>query len=154
MSEVSEVRRLRATTLARTFRDLSRTLPEVELLVLADKALCLGLGQFHELAAPAESPMETRLRWLLVSSKLPKPEVQTDLYDDGGRFLGRADLFYRCANLVIEFDGANHRERLVSDDRRQNSLVTAGYRILRFTAADLRHRAEAIVGQVLAAIGS
>jgi len=27
---------------------------------------------------------------------------------------------------VIEFDGGNHRDRLVSDDRRQNSLVSAG----------------------------
>jgi very-short-patch-repair endonuclease len=51
---------------------------------------------------------------------------------------------------VIEFDGGNHRDRLVSDDRRQNSLVSAGYRILRFTTADLYGRPDAVVAQVRA----
>jgi hypothetical protein len=37
-----------------------------------------------ELAAPAESPMEKRLRWLLMSNGLPRPEVQADLHDDAG----------------------------------------------------------------------
>ncbi|HVH63142.1 MAG TPA: DUF559 domain-containing protein [Candidatus Dormibacteraeota bacterium] len=152
LSEVSVVRGLRATNLARTFRGLSRRLPEAELVVLADEALRLGLGRFHPLAAPAESPMETRLRWLLISSGLPTPEVQTELRDDIGRFLGRADLYYPCANLVIEFDGSNHRERLVVDNRRQNGLVAAGYRILRFTAADLYGRPDPVVAQVRAAL--
>jgi very-short-patch-repair endonuclease len=40
--------------------------------------------------------------------------------------------------LVIECDGDNHRDRLVSDLRRQNALVNASYHLLRFTAADLR----------------
>ena len=110
----------------------------------------LGLGRFHELAEPAESAMETRLRWLLKSGGLPSPEVQRDLHDAEGHFIGRADLYYPSAHLVIEFDGGNHRDRLVSDDRRQNSLVGAGYRILRFTSADLYGRPDAIVAQVRA----
>jgi len=57
-------------------------------------------------------------------------------------------------HLVIEFDGGNHRDRLVSDDRRQNSLVSAGYRVLRFTVADVYGRPEAIVGQVRAGLFS
>src|SRR5438445_11433513 len=84
------------------------------------------LRQLAQVAAPAESPMETRRRWLLIKAGLPLPEVQVDLYDDAGQFVGRADLFYPAAHLVIEFDGGNHRDRLVSDDRRQNSLVSAG----------------------------
>jgi very-short-patch-repair endonuclease len=152
LSEVTTVRGLRATTLARTFRDLSRRLSTVELLVLADAAQRMGLGRFHEIAAPAESPMETRLRWLLINSGLPSPEVQTDLYAATGEFVGRADLYYRHVHLVIEFDGGNHRDRLVSDDRRQNLLVGAGYRILRFTTADVRSRPDAVVAQVNAAL--
>ena len=151
LSEVLIVRGLRATTLARTFRDLSRRLAEVELLVLADAALRMGLGPFHELAAPAESPMETRLRWLLLGAGFPMPEVQADLYDDS-QFLGRADLYYPAAHLVIEFDGGNHRERMIADNRRQNILVNAGYRILRFTTADLRGRPQAILAQVRTAL--
>jgi very-short-patch-repair endonuclease len=64
--------------------------------------------------------------------------VQADLHDAAGEFLGRADLYYPDRRLVIEYDGENHRDRLVSDVRRQNALVNAGYHVLRFTAADLR----------------
>lgn len=75
-SDVTTVRGLLATTLRRTFDDLRRRLEEVELLVLADQALRLNLGRFHELAEPAESPMETRLRWTLLKAGLPAPQVQ------------------------------------------------------------------------------
>jgi len=95
--------------------------------------------------------METRLRWLLIKARLSLPEVQVDLYDDGV-FVGRADLYYPSAQLVIEFDGGNHRDRLVSDDRRQNALVKAGYRVLRFTSADVYGRPAAVVGQVREAL--
>jgi very-short-patch-repair endonuclease len=98
--------------------------------------------------------METRLRWLLLKAGLPPPEVQTVLYDDSGNFLARADLYYPQAHLVIEFDGGNHRDRLVSDDRRQNSLINAGYRILRFTSADIYGRPDSVAAQVRTAYRS
>lgn len=100
------------------------------------------------LAAPAESPMETRLRWLLIQAGLPRPEVQVRLYNASARFVGRVDLYYPEARLALEYDGGNHRERMVDDDRRQNALVNAGYRVLRFTATDIYGRAETIVSQV------
>ncbi len=96
--------------------------------------------------------METRLRWLLMEAGLPRPEVQTDLRDGAARFVGRADLYYPEARLVLEYDGGNHRERLVEDDRRQNVMVNAGYRLLRFTAADIYNRADVVVAQVRAAL--
>jgi hypothetical protein len=128
--------------------DLRGRLPRQEFLVLADQALRLKLGRFDNLAAPAESPMETRLRWLLPQAGLPCPEVQVDLHDSAGRFVGRADLYYPAARLVIEYDGANHRDRLVEDNRRQNLLFRAGFRLLRFTAADLGQHPETIVALV------
>ncbi len=67
--------------------------------------------------------------------------------------MGRADLYYPAARLVVEFDGGNHRERLVSDDRRQNLLTSAGFRILRFTSADVHQHPEMIAMQVRAALG-
>jgi very-short-patch-repair endonuclease len=88
----------------------------------------------------AESPMETRLRLELVKARLPRPEVQVDLHDDSGRFLARADLYYRDVRLVIEYDGQNHKDRLLADLKRQNALVNAGYRLLRFTSSDLATR--------------
>jgi len=142
------VRRLPATTIARTLLDLRGRLSPVEHLVLADEVLRLGLGRHHELAEPAESPMETRLRWLLLEAGLPRPQVQIDLCDAKNRFLGRADLYYPEARLVIEYDGANHRDRMTEDLRRQNAILSAGYKLLRFSAADLNQRPDAIVAQI------
>jgi very-short-patch-repair endonuclease len=96
--------------------------------------------------------METRLRWILIQAGLPTPVVQKDLRDQEGRFIGRADLYYPESRLVIEYDGANHRERLTADNRRQNLLINGGFRLLRFTAADLNQRPEAITAQVRQAL--
>jgi very-short-patch-repair endonuclease len=109
------------------------------------------LARLAKLAAPAESPMETRLRWLLIQAGLPQPEVQTNLQDNASRFVARADLYYPQARLVLEYDGGNHRDRLIEDDRRQNLLINAGYRILRFTASDLQNP-NLVVAQVRSAL--
>jgi very-short-patch-repair endonuclease len=161
-----KVRGLPATAVNRTLADLCCRLSAVEALVVIDAAvrlqlvdsatLCrIGTRRMRNLAAlaePAESPMETRLRWLLLEARLPPPEVQRDLHDVTGRFVGRADLYYPSARLVVEFDGGNHRDRLVDDNRRQNLIANAGFRMLRFTAADVYGRPDAVQAQVRAAV--
>ena len=151
VADLTTVRGLPATTVGRAYRDLRRRLSRLDALIVADSALRLGLGRFDDLAEPAESPMEARLRWLLLSARLPRPEVQANLSDAEGRFVGRADLYYSDPRLIIEFDGGNHRERLVDDNRRQNLLVNAGYTVLRFTSADIHNRPDQVVAQVSAA---
>jgi very-short-patch-repair endonuclease len=175
VSEVAKIRGLRATALHRTLRDLSLRSPAVDALIAIDMAVHLGLTNadalrrhadaaqgragahrlrsLASLAAAAESPMETRLRWLLIQARLPQPQVQTNLRDREQRFVGRADLYYPDARLVIEYDGGNHRDRLVEDDRRQNLLINAGFRLLRFTAPDIHHRPGIVVAQVQLALG-
>jgi len=110
-----------------------------------------GIAQLRrvlDLAEPlAESPMETRLRLVLVLGGLPRPRAQVPLYDEGGRFLGRPDLYYPDHRLGIEYDGGTHRDSLADDDRRQNRLLDAGHRLLRFTAQDI-NRPDAVVGLV------
>ena len=96
----------------------------------------------------AESPMETRLRMLLVLAGLPRPEVQVSLYGDDGQFLARPDLLYRAQRLAVEYDGGNHRDRMIDDNRRQNGLIGAGLRLLRFTAADVYGTPDSVVMQV------
>jgi hypothetical protein len=59
---------------------------------------------------------------------------------------------YRRLSSRQTIDGRNHRERLVEDNRRQNALVNAGYRLLRFTAADIHTRADVVVAEVRAAL--
>jgi very-short-patch-repair endonuclease len=62
--------------------------------------------------------------------------------------LGRPDLLYPKQRLAIEYDGGNHRDRMVEDNRRQNGLIGAGFRLLRFTAADVYKMSDAVVMQV------
>jgi very-short-patch-repair endonuclease len=102
-----------------------------------------------ELAEPAtESPMETRLRMLLVMARLPRRRAQVPLHDQQGRFMGRPDLYYPEHKLGLEYDGATHRDTLVEDNRRQNRLLNAGVRLLRFTAADIYQAPESVIEQV------
>jgi Protein of unknown function (DUF559) len=157
------------TSMVRTLVDVSQRLSLVEAVVVADMALHAlkvdqsqlqqrvealsgrkGVKKFRrvvDLAAPAESPMETRLRLLLVLAGLPRPEVQAAIYNEADELLARADLLYRAERLVIEYDGFTHRDSIAEDDRRQNRLVRAGYRVLRFAAPDMASP-RAIVSQV------
>jgi len=164
-------RDLPTTSALRTIVDLCGRDPLTEGVVAADMALharlvavadlrthaaehprAKGIARLRrvvDLAEPkADSAMETRLRMLLVLAGLPTPEVQVPIKDDQGRFLGRPDLFYRHQRLAIEYDGGNHRDRLVDDNRRQNGLVGAGFRLLRFTAADVYRTPDRVVAQV------
>lgn len=102
----------------------------------------------------SESPMETRLRLLLVQNGLPRPEAQVSIHGPGNVFLGRLDLYYEEARLGIEYDGDNHRDRLVSDNQRQNRLLEAGVHLLRYTSVDLFTRPIAVVAEVRAALST
>jgi len=170
--ELVRINGLTATTFHRTLLDLCAWSSPVEALVVLDMAVARvsmdDLRQYAraargrpgaarmqdlvELAAPADSPMETRLRWILITGGLPMPEVQTEIRNEDGDIIARADLYYPQARLIIEFDGRNHQDRLVSDTRRQNALHHAGYKLLRFTSADVYGRPDDIVALVRAAL--
>ena len=174
-SEIVRRRGLPVTSALRTVVDLGGRDPQTEGVVAADLFLHAGLVSVAELrtyvaehpgvkgiarlrrvvglAEPnAESAMETRLRILLVLAGLPRPDVQVSIHDDQDHFLGRPDLFYSKQRLAIEYDGGNHRDRMVDDNRRQNGLVGAGLRLLRFTAADVYGTPDLIAMQVARAL--
>jgi very-short-patch-repair endonuclease len=165
------------TSVVRTLADLGRRLPLVQAVAALDMALhnrvlksddlrawvCAhprypGIARLRrsiELAEPAtESVMETRLRLLLVMARLPRPQAQVPLHDRAGRFLGRPDFYYPFHRLALEYDGAGHRENLTGDNRRQNRLVDAGYRLLRFTAADVLSAPDSTVALVRRALSA
>lgn len=176
-AETAVRRGLRVTSAVRTIADLACRLPLTDAVALLDTALHgrlvnsgrLGdwanthagyrgvrrLKRALELADPAaESVMETRLRLLLVLAGLPHPKGQVSLRDDFGLFLARPDLYYPDARLAIEYDGVTHRGSLAADNRRQNRLIDAGYRLLRFTAGDVLGAPEAVVSMVRRALAS
>lgn len=92
--------------------------------------------------------METRLRYLLISHGLTRPSVQTVLSDETGQFLARADLYYPSKRLAIEYDGTSHRYSRADDNRRQNRMLEAGFRLLRFTSGDISRTPASVVAQV------
>lgn len=55
-----------------------------------------------------DSPMETRLRMLIVLAGLPEPTVDFRIYDDRGRLRYRLDLSYPDLKLAVEYDGRQH----------------------------------------------
>lgn len=167
----------RATSLLRTLFDLSTRMSVTEAVVVVDMALHAGLTSLADLNAlgrdrahrvgvanlrriagfaepAAESPMESRLRMLLVLGGLPRPQAQIPLHDKQGRFVGRPDLYYPDHRLGIEYDGNIHRQSLAEDNRRQNRIVAAGFRLLRFTASDVRENPNSVTTQVRSLLGS
>ena len=95
----------------------------------------------------AQSPMESRLRMLLVLGGLPRPQAQVTI-GDGDEIIGRIDLYYPNERLGIEYDGAVHQGSLAEDVRRQNALLRFGVRLLRFTARDVLGNPESVVSLV------
>lgn len=69
-----------------------------------------------------DSPMESRLRLLIVLAGLPEPSVNPEIRD--GAFRTRVDLCYLDLKLVIEYDGQQHRaEDLDQWDRDNDRLA-------------------------------
>jgi Protein of unknown function (DUF559) len=167
----------RVTTPLRTAWDLGRRLDRTEAVVAIDalarrgrfppkELLALhatrpgarGAARLDErvgLADPrAESPMETRLRLLLIDHGLPAPEVQYELLDRFGFVRARFDLAYAAARLAIEYDGEeSHRDRRGRDNHRDIAASELGWETMRFEAADVwttPHRTAASVARMLA----
>jgi len=103
-------------------------------------------------AAGAESPMETRLRLVLVRAGLPAPTLQHRVHDGWGRVVARLDLAYVDARLGIDYDGGCHWDpsAVRRDLRRQNALQALGWNLLRFTADDVLHNQRRLIDQVRA----
>jgi len=66
-----------------------------------------------------------------------------------------ADFACGDAKLVVEIDGATHstEEEIAHDARRTSFLADTGYRVIRFTNAQVFENAEAVEAAILAALG-
>ncbi|WP_456970730.1 phosphoribosylformylglycinamidine synthase subunit PurS [Geodermatophilus sp. SYSU D00815] len=170
--EVTRRRTVPSTTAARTWRDLAGVLRPGPLLAVTDQLPRAGLHHRRAAGAArpparrarigtartvlplgdprAESPMESVLRWLIHDAGFPPPVVQYEMRDTSGRFLGRGDLAWPEARVLVEFDGDVHRERrvFVQDLRRQNSLVVERWTVLRFSGADVYGRPAQVLSEI------
>jgi hypothetical protein len=95
------------------------------------------------LAEPlAESPMESRLRLLLLDAGLPPAVAQHEVRDARGHFIGRVDLAWPEFKLAVEYEGDHHRERgqFRRDIARLDAMRVAGWTVVRLTADDVLRR--------------
>jgi hypothetical protein len=97
-----------------------------------------------------DSPMETRLRMLIVLAGLPEPVVNVVLVHEDGSWRRRFDLCYPRIKLVVEYNGRQHREepQLSKDQARARDLEPEGYLILPFESEDIYVTPEATLQKV------
>jgi very-short-patch-repair endonuclease len=159
-ADITVVDGMRVTNRIRTVFDCLRWLKYAEPLVVADAMAHAELVTLDELRAyftgkrrlrnlrigerlldqvepKSESPMETRLRVVLTSSGLRRPEAQWEVFDRAGHFVGRLDLAYPEARLGVEYDGADHWKQRRADDRRRDAIRATGWEVLVFSADDV-----------------
>jgi hypothetical protein len=87
-----------------------------------------------------DSPMETRIRLLIVLAGLPEPQVNFILRVVGGKWRWRFDLCYPEYKLIIEYDGRQHAfdtEQWTHDLERREWLDQDGWRILIVISEDI-----------------
>lgn len=143
---------MRVTTPARTWLDCAALITQDHLLAMGDSLYAKDLAdeaELHEmlrwgarrrgivsarevlplLNGRAESPGESRLRFLIWKAGLPMPEVNPEVFVRGV-FLARLDLAYRAARLAVEYDGDWHGYTIEDDEARRSRLRMAGWEVI------------------------
>jgi very-short-patch-repair endonuclease len=138
-----------------TFLDLAEAVDLVDLVVFGDSMVTAGRftvdklvdaadawpGRGRRLARRAarlvregvDSPMESRLRMLIVLAGLPEPVVNFVVRNSGGEWLMRFDLYYPAFKVVVEYDGRQHAENDAQWDHdidRREQLDSWGCRLV------------------------
>ena len=92
------------------------------------------------LATPySGSPMESRLRLLIVGAGLPRPKVQWVVQDPDSRTAVWLDLARPELMIGIEYEGEVHTQpgRVLRDISRSTRLVDCGWALYRYTKLDV-----------------
>lgn len=161
--QITRVLGVQVTTAARTVLDLARSLPYAEGVAAADSALHKRLVAKAELTLMlkkfdrwpgitkarqvvdfsdqlAESVLESAARVAFDKFGLPAPLLQTDIYDDKIRLIGRVDFLWEDQRTIAEADGMGKYEeegRAGEQIRRDIRLREAGYKVVHFTWAEI-----------------
>lgn len=112
----------------------------VSLTALVESARHAGgrSGALARSAAPyvrdrVDSPMESRLRMLLVLAGIPEPEINLAIRTVDGEVLRRYDLCWPGVRVIMEYDGRHHVERVEQwehDLARREAIDDSEWRIL------------------------
>lgn len=97
------------------------------------------------------SPRESLVRFHLVAAGLPEPELNIDVFDDDGWFLGCIDMAYPAQKVAIEYHGYLHAKTWDQDVERIARLRAAGWTVIEVTASALGD-VQGLVDRVAAAL--
>lgn len=117
------------------------------------RALLSARGEGY--VAPA-SVLEAELLRVLRDARLPAPAREIDLGDADG-WVGRVELVYREAHVLIEADSRLHHSSLLdrrADKARDDRFEADGWSVLRFTWDDVTRNPAYVVRTVRAALSS
>lgn len=176
--EMCIVRGMSCTTAARTAYDLGRRLRLESGVIRIDDLLnstkttraqvysiaerhagARGIRQLRQtldfVDVGAESPQESRLRLLLVTSGIPRPVTQIPVENEWGRVVRRIDMGWPEWKVGAEYDGEQHWSDPAvhaGDIERLEFLAAKGWLIVRVSARQLRYQRPAVVQRVRQAL--
>jgi very-short-patch-repair endonuclease len=168
---------LRVSTPTQLFLELASCLHLVDLVVLGDAMVKRGLvtedglrkacagstltgAKAAERAASyvrpgVDSPMESRLRMLIVLSGLPEPRVNLIIRRRDGSVMLRFDLCYPEWKIVVEYDGGQHRsdeDQWERDIERRDWFDDTGWKQVRIVSRGIYRRPHETVERVRKAL--
>lgn len=171
--------RLRVSSPVQTFLDLAGQpgMGLVDLAVVGDRVVARKLATPEDLITAAdawrgrgarlarrvarlvrtgvESPMETRLRLLIVLAGLPEPKVNHILRRVDGEWWMRLDLSYPEQKVLVEYDGRQHAEdtrQWHKDIRRREWLERTGWATVTVTFPGIFDEPDTTLHRVLAVL--
>jgi hypothetical protein len=172
--EVTRVKQLPVTSVARTAFDLGRHLPRGAALARLDALIratpfsredvnvlakryrgARGLRRLRDVLplidGGAASPRETWLRLLFIDAGLPTPTTQIPVHD-GGRFVAMLDMGWEDYKVAAEYDGDQHRtdrRQFVKDINRLAKTQDLGWHVIRVVN---EHRPHEVISRVYQAL--
>ena len=102
-----------------------------------------------------DSPMETRVRLLIVLAGLPEPTVNVIVRGEDGSWRMRFDLCYLNQRLILEYDGRRHAdspEQWERDLCRREDLDRMDYRLLVVTSRGIYNEPQRTLERVREAL--
>jgi very-short-patch-repair endonuclease len=175
--QLTSVRGIPCSSPLQLFIDLAGVLGLVDLVVLGDAIVRRELATCGELVAACtawrgryarvarraasyvrakvDSPMESRLRMLIVLSGLPEPEVNFELRNDSEILVCQPDLSYPHLKIAIEYDGQEHRADLArweKDIDRTDWLERNGWKVVPVVSKGIYRRPDKTLQRVHAAL--
>lgn len=171
------LRGLRVSEPSHLFLEMARFLNLVDLVILGDSIVARGLATPVDLVRAAarwrgygaigarraaalvragvESPMETRLRLLIVLAGLPEPIIAQTVRRPDGRRTIRFDLSYPGLRIAIEYDGRHHAqstEQWTHDLERREDLDTLEWRLIVVTSEGIHVEPSVTLDRIVAVL--